>query len=437
MRDVKKTNWSIAGQLVVAKGEPRFSHVMLCIMPGLYVHSMPDGGVHLVATEDPNWDFGKLHRDAWSVRRHRRLAEDPELVGTLPWRAAYYLGQRYNQLFFASSSIGDLLSADYATSHSFCSELVSRIFSDLGLPYPEHSDHSSVLPIHLDLWSSTAPWDEVTNAYRDFFAGRLTVTPIEGLLDEMLPVPDQRPDVLTTFRDMFNAAMNSEKTAQLVNATVVALNESMRERPSEGDLMSLATSSGLDVRAVRLYGSTLRSILAAESLAERSATLDPVFWFQRTRTIAPIDLQAVRASNAKVAAALVDQLTAYGQRFLTDGESIRTVLPARKFLGAEAPPEQRETATKMKEAAQSLADSLVLISSRIMSGENLDTELPELEAECRQQLSSAQVLTDQGRNHVRTLLWAINWWKTAHEGHLLDRIARLALSASMSETVTP
>ncbi len=184
----KFPNANLLTQSLIAGNTARYSHVLLCVLPGLYVHSMPENGVQFLQGESPDADFDKKYGTAWAVRRLRRLSDNPELAGRLSWRAAYYLGQSYNWVFLGSRLIGQ----SYSTSHSFCSELIVRIFNDVGVPILQPAfAPEKALPAHLDEATLSDDWTDLTSSYHSLFQPP-EPSEFDRLLDQFLPVPDGR-----------------------------------------------------------------------------------------------------------------------------------------------------------------------------------------------------------------------------------------------------
>src|ERR1041384_3930805 len=87
----KKVPWNRIGQTVARGARARFTHVLLCVMPGLYIQSTTEHGVHLISGESEEGNFPALYGRHWKVMRYNKLSD--EARSSLQHRALYYLGQ--------------------------------------------------------------------------------------------------------------------------------------------------------------------------------------------------------------------------------------------------------------------------------------------------------------------------------------------------------
>ncbi len=129
---------------------------------------MPSGGVHFALGEDDDWNLPKKYGERWAVRRKLTFASDSQLPAKVAWKSAYYIGQRYNGLFFLSSLAGEM----FGDTHSYCSELIARIYQDLDEAFPTESSEK-IFPSHLDFWTDPRDmeWADVTEEYKQGLSG--------------------------------------------------------------------------------------------------------------------------------------------------------------------------------------------------------------------------------------------------------------------------
>lgn len=152
-----------------------YAHVLLCVLPGLYIHSTPKHGVDFLDAELPEADFPERYGPRWAVFRNPRVADDQALGHSLMERAMFYFGQMYNWRFQASPIFGPI----FGTSHSFCSELVARIFNDLGLPLfgERRIRPERILPTHVARAIHEQKWSDITEDYRRMFKDSKVIKP--------------------------------------------------------------------------------------------------------------------------------------------------------------------------------------------------------------------------------------------------------------------
>jgi hypothetical protein len=161
---------------------PQFSHVLLCVTPGLYIESTPAAllrdhdkpAVRTVRAEE--YDHKK--RSDLLVMRPRALSGNPDLNAKITQRSVFHHDRPYN--FRPVSASKDALR---------CSELVATIYADLGIQLvPERKLHET-LPFDIELAIDKADgWLDVTELY----------IMAETLCDQRL-IKERNPDL----RDMF------------------------------------------------------------------------------------------------------------------------------------------------------------------------------------------------------------------------------------------
>jgi hypothetical protein len=134
---------------------PHYSHCLICILPGLYVHSDFPGVNLVLADEEQVSSNPHFH-----VKRSTKLSKDPEAIAQVSSTAFYHLKKGYNLRFNFSR-----LSRKHYESHAFCSQLVSHVYEKLGISFGRSP--SSVLPFDIELTlDNSSDWEDVTTNYR-------------------------------------------------------------------------------------------------------------------------------------------------------------------------------------------------------------------------------------------------------------------------------
>lgn len=143
--------FNLVGQTLVRGKIAEYSHVLLCVIPGLYVHAMPRGGVHFVSTEDDEVRFSAVC-SRWSARRNTTLSQADKVA--ILSAAIYFLGQDYNYLLTAS------------TRHSYCSELIAKVFRKIMRDViPRDQPPETAFPVDVAGATALPPWSDVTAEY--------------------------------------------------------------------------------------------------------------------------------------------------------------------------------------------------------------------------------------------------------------------------------
>lgn len=135
------------------------SHVLVVVAPGLYLHSMPAGGVHFVRAEEyplSSFPLLKVMRRNYSSDAQKEVAHEE-----LQRAAQCHIQQRYN------FKINLTLWTQRLRSHSYCSQLVAQVYELAHLPISSRPPRQ-VLPIHLLEACSGNAWSDVTEDYRRF-----------------------------------------------------------------------------------------------------------------------------------------------------------------------------------------------------------------------------------------------------------------------------
>lgn len=194
-----------AGQTFLTGKRAIYSHVLLCVAPGLYLHAIPKSGVFFANTESPEMCFPNVYPQ-WSVRRNTQLSTAKRFE--LSQWAAYYIGQAYNFRLVGST----LSHTRYRRAHSYCSEVIAKVYRKLdcdlvitpswllqayrALRHTVNAakDHETadkaipvewVLPVDLDEATRSAPWVNVTEEYD---RGLKALSPKDG--SDLRPLQD-------------------------------------------------------------------------------------------------------------------------------------------------------------------------------------------------------------------------------------------------------
>ncbi len=161
----KKDTLNVAGQRAVTLtfATPAYTHVALLLGTYRAVHAWP---------APDHVEFTVVHellapQDEWNVWRNLPLAEklngDTNLSYEFLWQAELYVGERYN------NPRRLLRSKEH---HSFCSELVGKVYSHFGLPFPGSPEHLMPISIAKEVRRDSR-WGDVTDEDR----GRLRTDP--------------------------------------------------------------------------------------------------------------------------------------------------------------------------------------------------------------------------------------------------------------------
>lgn len=138
---------------------PRFSHVFLCVMPGLYIESTPVALLHshdkpavrAVRTEH----YDRSDRSDFLVMRPYALFKSPELNAKVIQRCVFHHDRPYN--FRPVSASGDRMR---------CSELVATIYGDLGIQLVANRPYHETLPFDIEVaLEKPDAWLDVTELY--------------------------------------------------------------------------------------------------------------------------------------------------------------------------------------------------------------------------------------------------------------------------------
>jgi hypothetical protein len=138
---------------------PRFSHVLMCVMPGLYIESTPSSwridddspAVRFIRAEDCDW----TDRTDFLVMRPRILSSEQEFCVKTQQRCIFHGGKPYHYYF-----VGD------QKDRVFCSELVTTIYAEAGTRLVPSRELRQTFPFDLELaFGDSADWIDVTELY--------------------------------------------------------------------------------------------------------------------------------------------------------------------------------------------------------------------------------------------------------------------------------
>lgn len=157
-----KSEANLAGQRIMTKRSTKATHVILCIAPGLYIHSNKGKGVAFDLAE--NVQFSKrLEKGKYYLCRvvRPRIPNDEEqrhnFQNLLVEKDLYFYEQKYNLLLSAKRSNDK--------SSAFCSEFISQVYREAGRPLSNVQD-SKVYPATLEACLTSPDWIDVTEEYR-------------------------------------------------------------------------------------------------------------------------------------------------------------------------------------------------------------------------------------------------------------------------------
>lgn len=132
-----------------------WSHVAMCVVPGLLVEAVPGDGVRFIFADDPaNSPFASEEEPAWRVVRRTDLDDGREEA---LWMASIYLFSQPYSFWFLPSRFDSGLEA-------YCSELVARIYERANLPVTMLPSDQT-WPIDIDAATRSSPWKDITYLY--------------------------------------------------------------------------------------------------------------------------------------------------------------------------------------------------------------------------------------------------------------------------------
>ena len=142
-----------------------YSHVILSIAPGVFIHSNKDGGVHIASLSSVI--DSKDYKDNWRVLRNleiqRRIGGDPSYAFEILRKAIYYLRQDYN-IWFGIPKGTSKKPGMHSGKNTFCSELIAKVYRDLGIPLFQNMPEKT-FPVHIEMLIHSSSWIDVTHVY--------------------------------------------------------------------------------------------------------------------------------------------------------------------------------------------------------------------------------------------------------------------------------
>lgn len=151
----------IAQGLGTGKIKPvKYSHVILCLSNGIYIEAMKykknnqKFGIDFLSIKELKKRFKSEYDPNWKVIRNTTLTKDQQ--SKIYEKSMYFFGQRYNNNFIVKKTN----KGSYHGS-SYCSELVSRIYQDIGITF----NASEVWPADIDTISEENDWVDITWEY--------------------------------------------------------------------------------------------------------------------------------------------------------------------------------------------------------------------------------------------------------------------------------
>lgn len=157
----KSSKSNVVSQSALTGGKARFSHAIIGLSPGTYIEAMNHEkntnklDIDIFCIDSLKKRFSDEYTDTWKVIRYNNLTLDN--WGDIIERGMYYYGQKYNKHFATR------FFKNRRTNSSYCSELVTKIYEDIGITIKEKRD---VWPIHLDELTDLEEWDDVTDQYK-------------------------------------------------------------------------------------------------------------------------------------------------------------------------------------------------------------------------------------------------------------------------------
>ncbi|MBC7951614.1 MAG: hypothetical protein H7Z12_07290 [Rhodospirillaceae bacterium] len=297
---------------------PRHSHVMLCIWPGLYIHSDKPGGVITVRAEEANL-FKKYKRV--TVFRNQEWSANVDLSVKILHSATFHLKKGYNSGFFLSRLVRSL-----DLSRVFCSELIARVFAERGLGDSLPSRPFFCLPVDFERKVKVERWQNVTERYR--------TAEDHSTQGWMVRQGDSRDSVLSNAAVLMHFSMNSLSTLCNVRSAILKLYrlvstpikmESLRwedARDVIGDIGGRRYSSPL-LSGIASYLVGLQPPPVNEELEDLRARIaevppfpsDPVleqrgkgFWFQPSNQDIDNAFRPIKVQSAQISEAVDDVL---------------------------------------------------------------------------------------------------------------------------------
>jgi hypothetical protein len=407
-----------AQSLATAK-RANYTHVLLCVMPGLYVHSVVKPGVHLVAAEDDEGNFPARYGKRWKVVRNIKVAKDPMLMGQVANKAIYYIGQKYNGAFAISS----LLPWRFKASRSFCSELVARIYADLGHPINKLKPEQ-ILPVHIDIAAQkSAEWQDVTSEYEEYLLGKVVRSEFEAVLDKAFPIPDMRPMFVQTVNHIVSGAITMDRMGKELRKldNLTAGMPDLIQRMPEKEREKFAKEMNLDTRSFKSQLTpVIDGIFALDrGFLEKKHPPKPIVkqtWIQEVAEPLPeADLDEALAISLQFMATLRKSHRLLLESLLNASESIVVSLATVNMLPSLDPTEQLDLVKKQIEAMLSLIH-------KFLDFDNYESDLEDLNAMLKMRLASTSLGTEKAIGLFRQVAQQVQWRRQATKIKLVDRL---------------
>jgi hypothetical protein len=155
---------------VIARGYPRFSHALMCVMPGLFMESNP---VSLFELDQPAVKFLRAEdlpkfRSDFLVLRHRQHSAEHDFGVKILLRSIFHGDKPYHLLYLGEDK-----------DRLFCSELVATMYQEAGKCLVPDRECRRTLPFDVEGNQRTDGWMDVTKLYiyaEDLFARGLMTT---------------------------------------------------------------------------------------------------------------------------------------------------------------------------------------------------------------------------------------------------------------------
>lgn len=159
----KKSILNVIFQALGSCKKVSHSHAILCLGSGIFIEAMKYNGdsqdkfgIDILCIEELQERFKYQYENNWKVVRNNELSI--ECKNKLVQRAIFYYGQKYNKNFVVGTINNKKL-----WNASYCSELISRIYMDIGFSIR----NGNVWPVHLSILPNTnSSWEDVTADYK-------------------------------------------------------------------------------------------------------------------------------------------------------------------------------------------------------------------------------------------------------------------------------
>lgn len=290
-----------------------FSHVAVCVYPGLFIHSVPRGGVQLVNFEDRHGiDFGPHEPRRFAVVRLPDLAIDVEDVLRI---ITYWTGQRYN--FRLASR------ATAPPGQVFCSQLVVQILDRAGVRWPGLAPGQPITPSALHRLAMDRGGEDVSDTYTDY-AARLSASSKERWRLKTDPVR------MAIRRAAQHTLLLSAAEAQMLVMTNVLNASTVDSVLESANVLGKLPTPERDQFERDCHDLEFVLAQAAQLMTESAPVIAPSHWMLESNNI----VEGVRAMSAAIFIAHIQRVRAMVQAL---AEEARWVARAATLL-VEVPP---------------------------------------------------------------------------------------------------